>query len=64
MGSEDLKNSLFKLYNIQSRLLYRDIIRTDNENTFGFDLSTFPAGIYLVNLKSENQNINYKVVKK
>ena len=64
MGSEDLKNSVFKLYDIQSRLLYRDIIRTDNKNTFGFDLSSFPAGIYLVNLISENKNINFKVVKK
>lgn len=64
MGSEDLKNSVFKLYDIQSRLLYLDINRTDNKNSFGFDLSSFPAGIYIVNLKSENQNINYKVVRK
>ncbi len=63
MGDEDLKNSEFKLYDIQSRLLYQDIIRSDDKNMFNFDLSLFPAGIYLINLKSENQNLNFKVVK-
>ena len=64
LENEVLKNSVFKLYDMQSKLLFQDNIRTDNKNIFSLNLSSFPAGVYLINLKSENRNINYKLIKK
>ena len=59
----DEGNFIFRLYDIQSRLLMVKDVNLENRNSFVIDIESVPNGLFLFNLQSEKQTYNGKLVK-
>jgi hypothetical protein len=59
-GYDDMKNARLLLYDIQGKLL-RQIRKVEPSNTF--DLSSYPAGMYILQMIEGKAKSEWKIVK-
>ena len=57
------KNTLFRLYDVHSRLILEESISLENKNTFNIDIKFLPSDIYFYNILSKNKYFNGKFIK-
>ncbi|WP_350293801.1 thrombospondin type 3 repeat-containing protein [uncultured Croceitalea sp.] len=64
LGNNSTESFELSMFTVTGRLVYQKKLNTENSGNFAFNMDSFPTGIYILNLKSKNSLLNYKVVKK
>lgn len=60
-GGDSFELSMFS---VTGQQVYKKSFKKDGSQTFSYNMDGFPTGVYILNLKTENSLLNYKIIKK
>lgn len=60
-GGDSFELSMFS---VTGKQVYKKSFEKNGSQTFSYNMDAFPTGVYILNIKTENSLLNYKIIKK
>jgi len=59
-----MTNIVFELYDLNGRLVYKDVLNNSNNVAYSLPMNQFSSGMYLLKINDGNHSVVKKIVRK